>query len=408
MNHTVVSGDNDGVIKFWHFKGKAKFPYSKLELPSGINLFKAHSESSMLAIALESYTVDILDCDTKTVIRQFVGHSGRITDACFSPNSRWLITAAMDCTIKIWDIPSAYMIDHFRVDMACVSLSISPTGDFLATAHVNYLGLYLWANKSLFKHVALNPIDPESLAPLIDLPVANEHALDVEPLENGHESSEEIEKTYESPAQINKDLITMSALALSRWQNLLSLDIIKMRNKPKQPINTPKHAQFFLPTVSGLDFKFDLSKEQNQNANDSAKIIHSESFSNLTTFGKLLDKSVKTNRFEDCVKHITSLGPSMIDFEIKSLGPAGGGNLTILLQFMKMINFMFDSNLNFELAQSYLAVFLKEQGQNIVDEPQHRNYLKLIEAAQNKRWKLLEKQLLYGMAVASESRLYTV
>lgn len=380
-----------------------------MSLPSGINLFRSHNESSMLAIALENYTINILDCDTKTIIRQFVGHLGQITDACFSPNSRWLVTAAMDCTIKIWDIPSAYMIDHFRVDMACVSLTISPTGDFLATAHVNYLGIYLWANKSLFSHVALNPVDPESPAPLIDLPAANENMIEEEDVfENGHEENVEIEKTYESPIQIDSSLITLSNLALSRWQNLLNLDIIKMRNKPKQPINTPKHAQFFLPTVAGLDFKFDLSKEKNESTANSAKIFHSESFSNLTAFGKLLDKTSKTKKFDDCVTHITSLGPSMIDFEIKSLSPAGGGNLTILLQFMRMIAYMFDSNLNFELAQSYLAVFLKEHGQVIVEQAEHRECLKAIEAAQNKRWKLLEKQLLYGIAVAGESRLYTI
>ena len=34
-----------------------------------------------------------------------------------------------------------------------------------------------------------------------------------------------------------------------------------MRNKPKEPPKKPKSAPFFLPTVAGLETKFDFSKE---------------------------------------------------------------------------------------------------------------------------------------------------
>lgn len=36
------------------------------------------------------------------------------------------------------------LIDCFLLDSAVVSLTMSPTGDFLATAHVDDLGIYLW------------------------------------------------------------------------------------------------------------------------------------------------------------------------------------------------------------------------------------------------------------------------
>lgn len=36
------------------------------------------------------------------------------------------------------------LIDCFLLDSAAVSLTMSPTGDFLATAHVDDLGIYLW------------------------------------------------------------------------------------------------------------------------------------------------------------------------------------------------------------------------------------------------------------------------
>ena len=38
-----------------------------------------------------------------------------------------------------------------------------------------------------------------------------------------------------------------------RWLNLLNLDVIKAKNKPKAPPKKPKAAPFFLPTVPGLE-----------------------------------------------------------------------------------------------------------------------------------------------------------
>jgi WD40 repeat protein len=73
----------------------------------------------MLAATLEDFTIIIIDLDTRTVVRKFQGHKGQLTDATFSPDSRWLLTAAMDRTICTWDIPSAQLIDCFQV---CINL----------------------------------------------------------------------------------------------------------------------------------------------------------------------------------------------------------------------------------------------------------------------------------------------
>lgn len=412
LNQVVVSGDSDGVIKFWNFSGETKHPQSKITLPSGIVIFRAHAENALVCIVLDNFNVNIMDCDTRTVIRQFSGHTARITDAVFSADSRWLITASMDCSIKVFDIPSAYMIDHFRMDSACIGLSVSPNGETLATAHVNKLGIYTWTNKSLFTHISLSSMDPHSVPPKIDLPstsssVQQEH----DEMRIKEETDDETRSnlTYVSPPQIDQHLVTMSKVAASRWQNLLNLDIVKKRNRPKTPLTTPKHASFFLPTIAGLDFQFDVSDQKNEtNDKELSKSAQTKSnhFSNLTKFGRFLDDTVKTDNYEICIEHITSLGPSAIDFEIKSLDPHAGGNDIVMLQFMKMVNQMFDSNRNFELAQSYLSLFLKEHGSYLVKQSKLRDYLPEIVQAQSKCWETLEQKLLYGIAVASESRLF--
>lgn len=408
LNQVVISGDSDGIVKFWNFSGShTRFPIGKLKLDAGISMFRAHSENALLCAVMDDFTVQILDCDTKTVVRKFSGHKGAITDVTFSADSRWLISASMDSTVKVYDIPSAYLIDHFEFDVPCVSLTISPTGDFLATAHVNRLGIYTWANKSLFTHISLNAIDPLETPPKIDLPVSTDACIEKStiPIDAQIDSNAD---TYQSPLQLSKQLITMSSLAASRWQNILNLDIVKKRNRPRIPISKPKKANFFLPTVAGLDFQFDLSDQQKNSSNGDAgvKFLQPNHFSNLTKFGQLLDRTVKSNRFEDCIKHITSLGPSMIDFEVKSLDPHASGNDTVMHQFLKMIKTMLAANTNFELAQSYLALFLKEHSRYIVSRPVLHDYLCEIEATQNDSWKRLEDKLIYGIAVATESRLF--
>lgn len=40
-------------------------------------------------------------------VRRFEGHSDRITDVQVSEDCRWLLSASMDGTLRVWDIPAA-------------------------------------------------------------------------------------------------------------------------------------------------------------------------------------------------------------------------------------------------------------------------------------------------------------
>lgn len=62
----------------------------------------------------------------------------------FSPDSRWLITTSLDSIIRTFDLPTGRLIDAFRTTSIATSLSFSPSNDFLATAHVDSVGVYLW------------------------------------------------------------------------------------------------------------------------------------------------------------------------------------------------------------------------------------------------------------------------
>uniref|UniRef100_A0A8C2FYN5 WD repeat domain 36 n=1 Tax=Cyprinus carpio TaxID=7962 RepID=A0A8C2FYN5_CYPCA len=256
LNQLTVSVGADRLLKIWRFKSKELLHTHSLPAAPASSLL--HRDSGMLAIALDDFTIQILDMETRRAVRRFSGHRGQINDMTFSPDGRWLITASMDCAIRTWDLPSGSLVDCFLVDAAAVSLSMSPTGNFLASSHVDGLGIYLWSNNTLCSMVSLRPLSADYEPTVIMLP--GTYA----------DSSEMLE--YISPAQLDEHLVTLSLLPDSRWKNLLHLDIIKKKNKPKEPPKLPKAAPFFIPTIPGLVPQFALPttpSEDQVNALDS-------------------------------------------------------------------------------------------------------------------------------------------
>ena len=141
----------------------------------------------------------------------------------------------MDCLVKVWDLPSGKLIDCLRFDRAPTSIAFSPSSEFLATTHVNELGIYLWSNKTLYSHVPLRQL-PDDFEPRerLEMPGTNTH---MNSNQNGedkmNEDNEEDDynsyKNYTSPEQLAYELVTLSLLPESRWKNLINLDIIKAR-----------------------------------------------------------------------------------------------------------------------------------------------------------------------------------
>ncbi|XP_063975994.1 WD repeat-containing protein 36 [Diachasmimorpha longicaudata] len=397
LNQEVVTAGRDGKIKFWGFQsGKGQVPKMVVTLSEPVKWLRTHRESSLIALALDDFSLILIDFETRRVVRHFRGHTGHLTDATFSPDSRWLVTASMDATIRTWDIPSAKLVDVFQVPEACTSLDFSATGDYLVTSHISNLGVYLWSNKTLFTHVSLRAITPNSSIPVITLPGSSSEQNDnIESVEV--DSPEQEDDEYTSPEQLNANLITMSSLANSKWQNLLNIDVVKKRNKPKEPPKAPEAAPFFLPTIPSLDIQFDLS-ETPKDAENSKLLIPSD-FSNLTGFGRLLKGTAESDEFSEVVSRLKKLGPSSVDFEIQSLSLDPSCSTLVMLQFMKMIKWMMESKKDFELAQAYLAVFLKIHGTKIQEEKELWRYLDELQSVQLKMWSTIRDKLYYNLSV---------
>uniref|UniRef100_A0A1A9ZFS9 Uncharacterized protein n=1 Tax=Glossina pallidipes TaxID=7398 RepID=A0A1A9ZFS9_GLOPL len=414
LNQMLVSGCSSGLLKFWHFREKVEEPWKTMRLLEGIAFMRSHRDSSIIAVALINYIILVIDLDTKGIIRKFEGHSAKLNDLTFSPDSRWIISASMDATIKVWDLPSSYMIDQFRVEKPCISMTMSPTGDFLATAHVSCLGIYLWANRTLFNRVSLHSTNPRVDAPLVELPsnldvertkVGKELVGSHELVFNQEENLEQIDFVYLTPRQLSNNVISISNLPALKWQNMLHLDIIKRRNKPKCPPNVPKLAPFFIPTLSGVEMEYDVSMENVGRKKSGSKISKHSLGNHLTNFGNLVESTASSTDYETVVNRLKQMNPADIDFEVKSLDPLSDGK--VMIQFVKIIQHMLLSNIDFELVQSYLSIFLRHHGLALFEFSEVIENLKNVTKLQEASWDKIEKKLMFGIGVVATLRNFT-
>ena len=75
----------------------------------------------------------------------------KINDICFSqPDSKWLLSCSMDRSIRVWDIITGSLVDWVKFKNAPLSIDFSPSGEFLATSHINSKAVFLWSNRAFF------------------------------------------------------------------------------------------------------------------------------------------------------------------------------------------------------------------------------------------------------------------
>ena len=390
LNQQTVTADSKGIVKFWRFKSGQLL--SKLVLATDLNCVRLNRDSGLMAVAMEDFTIRVIDIDTRAVVRQFPGHEGFITDMAMSGDSRWLVTVSMDGTGRVWDLPSGHCIDWVQFDSPPVSVDLSPNGDMMATSHVGDLGIYLWVNKTLYEHITLAPVSKTSQPVKLSLPANLSLDEAVDQSEDVAMETEETDPEFASPDQISEDLITLANLPGSRWKNLLHLDVIKAKNKPKAPPKKPKAAPFFLPTIPGLETKFDLSGLTPDDTDKSSTNVNL-GFTSLTEFGTALSQADSDEEYLTAIKSLLEKGPSALDIEIRSLGPEGGGTIGTLSQFLSMLEVGFRHNSNFEALQSYLSLFLKLHGEVISKEEKVIKTLTDIQSLQDQKWSHLHDEL---------------
>ncbi|OWK09540.1 hypothetical protein Celaphus_00005971 [Cervus elaphus hippelaphus] len=302
LNQLTITAGSEGVLKFWNFKNKVLI--HSMSLDSSPNSMLLHRDSGILGLALDDFSISVLDIETRKIVREFSGHQGQINDMTAFCWTRLLLMLLCPRLETFWP------------------LHMSTTLEFICV-------------------VSLRPLPTDYVPSVVMLPGTCQ-TQDVELSEETVELSDEMIE-YDSPEQLNEQLVTLSLLPESRWKNLLNLDVIKKKNKPKEPPTVPRSAPFFIPTVPGLVPRY-AAPEQNSDPQQS-KVVNLGILAQKSDFCLKLEEGLVNNKYEAAVNLLKELGPSGIETELRSLSPDCGGSIDVMKSFLKMIGMMLDRKL---------------------------------------------------------------
>ncbi|KAE9990570.1 hypothetical protein EG327_001253 [Venturia inaequalis] len=380
LNKTVISCGADGKVKFWDFTNGRLLHELDWSLTS-LSGIRFHPASDLIALSCDDSSIRVVDIETKKLVRELWGCSGNIDDFTFSNDGRWIIAASSDSVIRVWDLSTGHLIEALRFRSKPTALAFSTTGEYLATAHEDSVGIHVWTNRTLFAHVPTRQVAEGDVIDM-DAPTASGeggHAV----LESAFEEDEEEEDSEDNVApamidQLSKDLLTLSLVPKSRWQTLLHLDLIRERNKPKEAPIAPKAAPFFLPSLEqhgtpGSTSTALTTTAENVPLQSRISKITAPSHAQTTQFTNLIRQAAQSQDPTALLAHLSSLPPSTASLTIQSLDPAPP--YTEIITFIEALTSRMRQRRDFELVQTWMAVLLKVHGDAVVESEEVREVL---------------------------------
>jgi U3 small nucleolar RNA-associated protein 21 len=339
-------------------------------------------QGGLLAVSCDDLSIRVLDHETPggRVVRELWGHSNRITDFVFSPTSNWIISVSLDSTLRVWDLPTGFLISAVILPAIATAIAFSPSEEFLATAHVGSLGIHLWSNRSQFRNIPVRRISEEDIPALQDsLPSISgtegegilEGAFDLD------EQDDEDVTRISTADQLADHLLTLSLQPRAKMWSLLNLEAIRRRNRAKEPIQQPEKAPFFLPSLNdatktrqGIDQPTPTPQSSTE---PKSRIFRFEDRPSQSEFTTLLHSTDA----EALVKHLASLSPSQLDYSIRTMSLLAP--FTEPLNFVRNLTAHLRTKRDFEMVQAWMLAFLRIQQDWLVqvrDEEQVREVMR--------------------------------
>lgn len=377
LNRTIISCGADGKIKFWDF-ATGLLLYELSWFPVTIHKMQYHRASDLIALSCTDGCLRLVDITTRKLVRELPSASD-IVDFTFSNDGRWIIAASLDSTVRIWDLLTGHLIDGMKFRDPITAIAFSNTGEHLATAQTNNVGVQIWTNRSLFTHVSTRQIS-EAEIPFVDAPtVSGEGGQGL--IAAANEFEEEVDEEAENGAdaagdaldQLTADLTTLSLVPKSRWQNLFHLDLVRARNKPKEPPKPPEKAPFFLPSLgqqpdSLVTKPNGVSASLPETPTDTALATTDTSRISKTSltlgsndaandFTRHLTAATRTQNYEALISHLSTLPPSSADLAIRTISIAPP--YTEPLTYIRALTAHLRTRRDYELVQAWMAVFLR-------------------------------------------------
>ncbi|KAF2865895.1 Utp21 specific WD40 associated putative domain-containing protein [Massariosphaeria phaeospora] len=376
LNRMVISCGDDGKVKFWEFgTGLLLHEIDWYPMTKILGL-RYHRASDLIALSCDDGSIRVMDIATKKLIRELWALRShgqlQVIDYTFSNDGRWIISAASDSTIRVWDLPTGHLIDAMRLPGRCTTVAFSPTGEFLATALDNEVGVHVWTNRTLFTHVSTRQISEDEVV-AITAPTASGEGGEavIEAAAENEPREQEDDIMVPVMDQLSARITTLSLVPKSRWQTLLHLDVIRARNKPKEAPKAPEKAPFFLPSLSqnpssATESNTIVSLEPKPTSRISSSTLASKSAASSSTneFTRLLADAAKSEDYIPVLSFLSSLPPSAADVAIRTLDTKAP--YVELRTFIHALVERLRERKDYELVQAWMSVFLKLHGDVVV------------------------------------------
>ncbi|KAG0149368.1 hypothetical protein CROQUDRAFT_39845 [Cronartium quercuum f. sp. fusiforme G11] len=389
LNRLVIASTQSGCIHFYDFITASLL--HTVDLPWTASSILLQRDNGLLAIMCTDLWIRVLDIETRRTVRELGPFPKPALDMTFSPDSRWLVVTAADSVIRTFDLPTGSLIDAFRTHSIATSITFSPTGDFLASAHTDSVGVFLWANRAQFAEVSYKSFAKDAEISTLETPVfegiENEAASALEsqlPPETWEKDDAQDGASSFGLEPSPDGLITLSLMPKSKWHSLLNLEIIKARNKPKEPPKAPESVPFFLPAVTQNGPKSDLvaifdgdrTTTQSNSASKKRKFDLGEGALVESEFTRRLMRAEPNEAYEDFFEYVSNLSPSALDIELRSI--TTNDQLKALLQALTT---RLATGREFEMVQAIMSVVLKVHGQQIIEHNADRSPAELLACA---------------------------
>lgn len=382
-DNLISAGRTDGLVKFWSLYARSAVG-DPIATRAKITRIEWCKSSDLLAVSCTDFNIYIYDGATRRLARKFSAHEAPISDFCFDPNGRRVVSASVDGTIRTWDLPSGCLIDTRSCQNAPTSVAVAPSGEYIASTHVNSLGISLWVDASKFRSLLV--LDKGNEEGDDDMTTVDAAEMEDEVNESGGAVAGVKSKPLEEEAPntrengtgstiisnpLSKQTATLSMKPLTHWSTLSHLQAIKERNKPIEPPKKPETAPFFLPTVKGLQFKFDTDENEDSKIREPKKSKkrrrkksqfvdenENETWTN-SKFGRLVAKE----QYASAADLLRKQDASGVDLEIQTLeGTVSRQNAARFFTEQLL------SPQDFELTQAHLGVFLRAHGMELAKD----------------------------------------
>ncbi|KAI9847435.1 MAG: hypothetical protein M1838_000878 [Thelocarpon superellum] len=403
INRTMVSCGLDGKVKFWDFATGTLSHEIDWSSMTAITAVRFHRANDLIALRCEDSCIRIIDLETRKVVRQLRGGVEPIHDLTFSHDGRWIVASSADSVLRVWDLPTGHLIDATRLDSVCTSLAFSSTGDFLATAHDDGVGVNIWNNRALFTHVPTRHLSEAEVAAMAHPTASGEGGEGV--LAGAFADVDDAVALLDDSSvladQLSQDLTTLSLVPRSRWQTLVHLDIIRQRNRPQEPPKAPEKAPFFLSAIdSAKQAEQGLGRDEDAQALiERSRIMKMDRHSAAGAFTTLLHAGHQAGDYEPFLTHLKSLSPAAVDLEIRSLRTQKSPSELGL--FVSVLTDRLRHRLDYELVQAWMSVFLRLHAEVIAQDEAVKMALRAWRAEQEREATRLAATMGYCAGVVS-------